>query len=190
MFELPKHVTIDGIDYVIRSDYRVIIDIEKRNGLPDEDFMHYALKTFYYVIPSDINEAVRFLFRFLQCNKAPSQNGGGKGAKSRVFDFEHDADLFQAAFLAQYGVNLCAVPYLHWFEFMAMFRGLRDDCTLCKVMQYRGADLNGMGKEQKAFYGKMKLLHKLPETEAETQRKLLAKMAFDSGDVSYLMGGK
>jgi len=108
MFDLPKCVTIDGIDYDIRSDYRVIIDIEKRNGLPDEEFTYYALKSFYPVIPGNINEAVRFMFGFLQCNKAPSKNKSGNGAKGRVFDFEHDADLFQAAFLAQYGVNLWA----------------------------------------------------------------------------------
>ena len=50
-------------------------------------------------------------------------------------------------------------------------RALRNDNEFVKIMGYRSMDIpDGMSREQKEFYRKMKELHKLPYSRAEQER--------------------
>lgn len=53
-----------------------------------------------------------------------------------ALDYELDSDLIYAAFLEQYGIDLCEVD-LHWHKFLALLGGLNDSTKLRKVMGYR-----------------------------------------------------
>lgn len=53
-----------------------------------------------------------------------------------VLDYAIDADYIYAAFLSQYGIDLLDVKELHWHKFLALFKGLKDDEMICKIMSY------------------------------------------------------
>lgn len=54
-----------------------------------------------------------------------------------VLDYEIDSDLIYAAFLGQYGIDLCEVEELHWHKFLALLGGLNESTKLREVMGYR-----------------------------------------------------
>ena len=58
----------------------------------------------------------------------------------RGFDFAVDGPLIWAAFLQTYGIDL-RTAQLHWWDFMALFRSLPDECRICKIISYRTEDL-------------------------------------------------
>lgn len=92
------------------------------------------------------------------------------GSKARSYDFAVDGQLIYAAFWQAYGIDLNHVE-LHWWEFMALFRGLPDECRICKIMEYRTADTSDMPKETKAQHDKLRRVYALPETAGgETRR--------------------
>ena len=53
-----------------------------------------------------------------------------------ILDYELDANLIYAAFLGQYGIDLCEVN-LHWHKFLALLGGLNESTKLHEVMGYR-----------------------------------------------------
>jgi len=54
-----------------------------------------------------------------------------------------------SAFFATYGINLASIKFLHWWEFLAMFEGLPEDCLMKKVMYWRTCDTSKLSKEEK-----------------------------------------
>ena len=51
-----------------------------------------------------------------------------------VFSFCEDGGYIFAAFLSSYGVDLLSIPYMHWFVFSALLKGLDDSTRLMKIM--------------------------------------------------------
>jgi hypothetical protein len=64
----------------------------------------------------------------------------GKGGK-KLFDFRHDSALIYASFMQTYGIDLIKND-LHWWEFLALFKGLTDDCIMRRVMDIRSKKIN------------------------------------------------
>lgn len=61
---------------------------------------------------------------------------------------------------------------LHWWEFRALFQGLKDDNKIVKIMGYRGIDLSKIkDKEEKARYKKLKKIYALPDMRTEQQKE-------------------
>ena len=40
--------------------------------------------------------------------------------------------------MSQYGIDLIDIEELHWYKFLALFKGLKDDEIISKIMAYRG----------------------------------------------------
>lgn len=173
---LPVSVEIGGVEYEINSNFRHSILftqlVEDRN-LDKEEKLMKALELYYPIIPHDINQAIDKVLWFYRCGKDIKQTKGkGKNQKKKIYSFEDDADLIFAAILSDYGVNLIHKEYLHWWEFKAMFRALKDDNELCKIMSYRAKDLSKIkDKDEKAYYKQMQELYKIEEqlTDEEIQ---------------------
>ncbi len=75
------------------------------------------------------------------------------------------------------------------FILKAMFKGLKEDNEIVKIMGYRAMDVNKIkDKEQKAHYKKMQDLHKIPINKDE-KGKLdeINNILLNGGDVSKVL---
>lgn len=131
---LPNTVCVNGKAFSIYTDFRLWmrfeIEVSKmRKG--DVLDIRYLFKNEY----PDRCDA-RELFAFSRpVNELPRSTGGESNAI--VLDYEIDSDYIYAAFLGQYGIDLCDVDELHWHKFLALLRGLTDNTKLYQIMGYR-----------------------------------------------------
>ncbi len=190
---LPKEVNIEGEDYKINSDFRTSILFEllmQDNSVSEEDKIIQALELYYPILPKDLNQAIEKILWFYRCGKDEVETKNkGTGKSTNVYSFDYDDDYIYSAFLDQYGVDLQDVEYLHWWKFKAMFRGLKEDNEIVKIMGYRAMDVNKIkDKEQKAHYTKMQELYKVPIAKDE-RNKLdeINNILLNGGDVSKVL---
>jgi len=192
---LPKEVTIDNKEYKINSDFRTSILFEllmQDSSIREEDKVLMALQLYYPTIPQNINLAIEKMLWFYRCGKDISKKGNGKGKSvTQIYSFEYDDDYIYAAFMDQYGIDLQDIDYLHWWKFKAMFKGLKEDNEIVKIMGYRSIDISKIkDKEQKAYYKKMKDLYKIPtqiSKDEEEKLKEIEKALLNGGDLSKLL---
>ncbi len=191
---VPNTVNIDGEEYKINSDFRYSILFEllmQDKTLSDKEKTVNALSLYYSVCPKNINEAINQMLLFYRCGKdIELSKGKGKGKSDiQIYSFEHDDDYIYAAFMDQYGIDLQDIEYLHWWKFKAMFKSLREDNEIVKIMGYRSIDLSKIkDKEEKAYYRKMKELHKIPVSQSEKEKlNEIEKTLLNGGDISKLL---
>ena len=193
---LPKEVTIDNKEYKINSDFRTSILFEllmQDSSIREEDKVLMALQLYYPQIPMNINGAIEKMIWFYRCGKDISKSkGNGKGKSvTQIYSFEYDDDYIYAAFMDQYNIDLQDIDYLHWWKFKAMFKGLKEDNEIVKIMGYRSIDVSKIkDKEQKAYYKKMKDLYKIPtqiSKDEEEKLKEIEKALQNGGDLSKLL---
>lgn len=191
---LPIAVEIDNKNYEINSDFRTSILFEllmQDSSIGAEDKIITALELYYPVIPENISEAIEQMLWFYRCGKEiTSSKGNGKGKSvTQIYSFEHDDDYIYAAFMDQYNIDLQDIEYLHWWKFKAMFKSLKEDNEIVKIMGYRSMDLSKIkSKEEKAYYKKMQELYKLPMPKDE-QEKLddINNILLNGGDLSKVL---
>lgn len=191
---LPNKIWIDNKEYPIRWDFRVGILYELL--MLDEDVEGaekplLALHLFYPEIPKDWKMALEGIQWFYRAGEAEKKSHKKRSHRKqeRIYSFEHDASFIYSAFLEQYGMDLTQEKQLHWWKFRALFQGLREDITICKIMGYRSMEINeSMGKEQKEFYRRMKALYRLPSSKGEEEKLSAIEAALLSGgDLSGLL---
>jgi len=190
---LPTTVNIEGEDYKINSDFRTSILFEllmQDNSITEEDKIIQALELYYPILPTDLNKAIEGILWFYRCEKDEVDNKNkGTGKSTNVYSYDYDDDYIYSAFLDQYNIDLQDVEYLHWWKFKAMFKGLKEDNEIVKIMGYRAMDVNKIkDKEQKAHYKKMQDLHKIPINKDE-KGKLdeINNILLNGGDVSKVL---
>lgn len=175
---VPETVTIDDIEYDINTDFRISAMFElmmQDSSLTDHEKLEMALGLYYTEIPHDPIKAIDQALWFYSCGKtddtqATSSVGGGT---SRIYSFEHDSEYIYAAFLDQYGIDLQDVEHLHWWKFRAMFKGLKEDNLISKIMGYRAIKINdNMTDAEKKHYREMKRIYALPDNRTEEEKQL------------------
>jgi len=190
---LPVTVMIDGITYDIRSDFRTSIQFElimQRRDLSDEERITKCLSLYYPEFPSDIMGALNHAIWFYKSGKSEKQVKAGTAKNSKqIYSYEYDDDYIYSAFLDQYGIDLGEVKYLHWWRFKAMFKALKADNEIVKIMSYRSTKIDSkMSKEQKAFYKDMQRIHEIPMQKDEQRKISEIEQALMSGqDVGHLL---
>jgi len=192
----PTTVEVDDTEYKINSDFRTSILFElmmQDNELEDKEKIIQALNLYYPEIPEDVNQAVDMLLWFYRGGKDISSNGkgAGKGKSTQIYSFDYDDDYIYSAFLDQYRVDLQDIEYLHWWKFKAMFKSLKEDNEIIKIMGYRAMDLSKVrDKEQRAYYKKMKDLYKIPaKINKNEQEKLsdIQRALMGDGNVNSIL---
>lgn len=191
---LPVKVEIEGIEYDINSDFRTSMLFELMmadNELDDKQKIIQAIELYYPKIPENINLAMDQLLWFYRCGKdMVASSGNGKGKSNQIYDFNFDDDYIYSAFLDQYSIDLQDVD-LHWWKFKAMFKSLKEDNEIVKIMGYRSIDLNKIkDKEQKIQYKKMKELYKIKGqvSKNETEKlDMIQEALLNGGDLSKLL---
>jgi hypothetical protein len=195
---LPKSVEIAGTEYEINFDFRTSILFEmmiQDEALSDKEKIIKTLELYYPVIPKDIdkniNEAIDKALWFYQGGKdiksQKSQSSTGKSEK--VYSFEYDDEYIYSAFLDQYALDLQDVEELHWWKFKAMFKALKEDNEIVKIMGYRAMTIdNKMSKEQKEYYRKMKKLYEIPKSKNEIEKiNAIEEALMGNGDLRGIL---
>lgn len=195
---LPKSVEIGGAEYEINFDFRTSILFEmmvQDYQLSDKEKILKTLELYYPIIPKDIdkniNEAIDKALWFYRGGKdiknQSSQIGSTKSEK--IYSFEYDDEYIYSAFLDQYNMDLQDVEDLHWWKFKAMFKALKEDNEIVKIMGYRAMTIdNKMSKEQKEYYRKMKKLYEIPKSKNEKEKiNALEEALMGDGDLNGLL---
>ena len=89
----------------------------------------------------------------------------------------------------QYRIDLQDIEDLHWWKFKAMFKSLKEDNEIVKIMGYRSVDLSKIkDKEEKAYYRNMKELHKIPVSQSEREKiDKINEILLNGGDISEIL---
>lgn len=175
---LPFEVEIEGKMYSINTDFRVAMMFEslmQDENILDSEKGYMALDLFYEVIPPNIPLAVEKIQWFYKCGKdnIKSEGFSNSNKTKNIYSFEHDDDYIYSAFLTQYGIDLQDVEGLHWWKFKAMFKGLKEDNKISKIMSYRSIVIdNDMSEEDKKYYREMKKVYALPDLRSEEEKEL------------------
>lgn len=183
----PVSVDVGGIAYPINASFRASIAFEMLmldHGIPEDAKSTTALYLYYPRIPEDLDGAIRSILWFYRGGDQESQDKGkrGGGRQDAIYSFEHDDKLIYAAFLEQYGIDLCEAD-LHWWKFRALFQGLDDSTEIKKIMGYRSVEITkDMTKSQKEFYSKMKKLYRIPLAKNEQEKLNQIEAALMKGE--------
>ena len=187
----PLSVEIGGQYYEIDADFRNCIRFEQLMFDPQvpEDLRGVlALNLFYPEIPPDLPEAINKILWVYSATQEDNRKAPNSGRQKRIYSLEHDADYIFAAFMADYGIDLNEIEFLHWWKFRALFSGLKPDNLICKIMEYRAADLSKLKGEQKKFYQQMQKQYALPIPQAEQEKcDAIAELLMQGGDVSAII---
>lgn len=204
--KLPLTLEIEGVEYEINSDFRTSIKFEllmEDSVLEFDEKIIQALKLYYPRVPKIVNDIVMIdkyipigpaidkILWFYRCGKdirAVEGKGTGKSV-SQIYSFEYDDDYIFSAFLDQYRINLQSIEYLHWWEFKAMFKALKEDNEIVKIMGYRSMNTNQIkDKEQREYYNKMKKIYEIPKPKDEIEKNNAIKEALlNGGDLTGIL---
>lgn len=151
-------------DKPFHTDFREWIRFELLmcdKDLREEIKIPVALQMIFCEFPQDINEATEFMLWFYRGSKDVKESKNGKGKDKEVYSFVHDDEYIYAAFMQCYGIDLLTIPYMHWWQFRALFRALHD-CKFTDIMGYRATETKDMSDSMKRFYSDMQKAYKLP----------------------------
>ena len=139
---LPEE--IDGAP--IFPDFRNMIRFElllQDEKVPEAAKLSIGPQLLFEDPPQDIFQGVQQLLWFYGGGCETEKKEKKTAAPPpRAYDFEQDAALIHAAFLSTYGIDLAAVEYLHWWEFLSLLTALPDSTPMGMVMYYRTVDLD------------------------------------------------
>ena len=178
-WDLPESAKIGGVSYKINADYRDVLEVIDR--LNREDEMEYtrlyvALSLFYVDFPDvpekDHGDALAWMFRFI---------GGGEDPDNRpatkTIDWEQDRGMIVADINRVAGCEIRALPFCHWWTFLAWFNGIGEGqlSTVVSIREKRrkGKKLTDWERE---FYqdnrAKVDFRKKYSADELEEQERL------------------
>lgn len=191
-WELPTSLNVGGIDYKIRTDYRVILDILAAVNDPDifEDGMSEEEKKMEQVLTmlqilyidfddmprKDWKEAAEKANDFIDCG----MKDDGR-PKPRLMDWDQDAPLIIPAVNKVSKQDIRSVKYMHWWTFFGYYMEV-GECMLSTVINIRSKKKKGkkLEKWEKEFYQQNKKIvdikakgNERSEEEKEALRKLL-----------------
>lgn len=160
--ELPDSVTYKGEKYPVQTDFRHWIAFFDAAGKRDIAGMLRV----YRVLPPSIEAAVRLSLGF--GNGAALPYGGG--GRKIVLDYETDGALIYAAFMGEYGIDLCEAE-LHWYKFCALLSGLGEERRLSKVMGIRGMEVGKISdKKRRKEIRELQRIYAIPDRRSAAER--------------------
>lgn len=143
--EYPKVIVVDGQEIPIITDFREyirLLDMLRDTELDPAE--KYQIVCMYFLKqPEDFESAFGRLTEFVTMDMLREDAGGSvenERARKELYSFRIDYPFIFSAFLRDYDINLRTVPYLHWWEFRALFDGLSDDTEIKQRMKYRSID--------------------------------------------------
>lgn len=172
---IPRSVFIDDIEYKINTDFRHSIMFEllmQDSRYRENEKLALAINLYYPIKPMNLEKAVEKLLWFYRCGEERTSNVSTEKVED-IYSFEHDDEYIYSAFLSQYGIDLQDIEHLHWWKFRALFKGLKEDNLINKIMGYRAIKIdNKMSDNEKNFYRKMKEIYRLPDNRTIEEKEI------------------
>ena len=173
----PQSVSIDNKEYKINTDFRISMMFE--NLMQDRNYKEnekiaLAIHLYYPIAPENIEGAVEKLLWFYRCGKELNEDEESQSTEKveDVYSFEHDDEYIYSAFLDQYNIDL-QDDNLHWWKFRALFKGLKEDNLINKIMGYRATKItDDMTDKEKAYHRKMKEIYKIPDNRTTEEKEI------------------
>ena len=181
-----EDIVLERIGVKFRTNFRIAILFEllmQDSSIKKEDKLFQAIILFYpnlkEVEEIGVEKAIDNILWFYRCGKEevkPKENEDNDdietGKIKQIYSYEFDDKYIYDAFLDQYNINLQQIKHLHWWEFKAMFDGLKDDNEIVKIMGYRAINLSKIkDKEERKRYQKLKEQYALPDMRSDEEKE-------------------
>lgn len=179
LWGLPGSAWIGGLEYGIHGDFRDILRIFRYLNDPElseQVRWAIALALFYEgEVPQEHQaEAVAFFVDFINCGQEARTPG------PRLLDWEQDAAVIVADVNKVAGTEIRALPFLHWWTFMAYF-GAIGEGQLSALVSVRDKLARGkkLEKWEQEFYRRNRdrvVLKKRYSAEEIAQKERLERL--------------
>lgn len=177
---LPTTISVAGREFFADTDFRTIIELEELIMDPETTSRQMVNDGLALVFtkgrPRKTEEAWNALMTFYNCGKelnpAKVDRRASPGLiQDRIYDYEYDGPYIFAAFMSQYGIDLNAIKYLHWWKFQALFRGLDDKNKIVQIMGYRAADPSKIKDEnERQRIANLQYIYRLPDQQTREEK--------------------
>lgn len=187
LWSLPTRACIEGEWYNIHADYRDILHLlawlqgDRATQLNEGERWYIALALFYEEFDAmpraAYSAAMRYLADFLACGQEEPHSPGPP-----LLDWQQDAPLIVAGVNRVAGQEVRALPFLHWWSFVAWFSGIGEG-TLATVVGVRDKLRRGkkLEKWEQEFYRSNRnivdLRPRLTQADRIEKQRLLAMLA-------------
>lgn len=177
MTKYPEYAKIGDKLYKIDTDFKTAIKCQSiaQSNINDGE---RALAIIYLLFgdegldnPQDYKELLQKGIYFLSCGKEVEKNNSQPD-----MDFEQDEAYIKASFYTDYGIPDIYNTNMHWWEFIDLMNGLKEDCVLNRVREIRTFDTSNI-KDTKTLEQIRKqkesvaLKRKEPEIEMTEEQK-------------------
>lgn len=125
-WSLPKAVTVEGRTYPIHADYRDILEIITYLQSGDPLTGRYVALSLFYegfedMPRSHYGQAMEELARFIALGEEPETD-----PRPKTIDWEQDRTVIAAEINRVAGMEVRALPFLHWWTFMGYFGAIGE----------------------------------------------------------------
>ena len=185
IYSLPTSLRLGGVDFAIRTDFRVIIGIMQqmqRDDFDDTEKWEICLRCLfidYDTIPqAEYMNAIQAAKEFLAAGTGGNENDHGR--KPPVVDWEQDGPIIIPAVNAVAGKEVRAEKYVHWWTFLGWFTEIEHGTfsTVCAIRTKRnkGEKLEKWEQDFCKEHPELVYLRK-KQTDEEKQRSEAEKQA-------------
>ena len=170
----PKSLEIDGVDYSIRSDFRVallIFEAYQDNELDDLEKSSVCLECLYEDVPPNIEKAFEKAIWFLDGGDTPKS----KQQSKKLMDWKQDESIIFPAINKTAGYETRNAEFVHWWTFLGFFNEIDNEGLYSQVMSIRFKKSKGkkLEKWEQEFYRNNKELVDIKQTySAEEQAEI------------------
>ncbi len=190
-YGLPKVVEINGVDYEIRYDYRVILEIFEMLSDPEldnEDKAAALLQMFYvdsmeHLSWEECEEAIKKCIAWINIDTGWGGEEEIKQKKSlQLVYWQKDYPLIVSPVNHVLGYDIRSVPYdleantggVHWWSFVAAYFEI-GDCLFAQIVSLRKKLAEGkkLDKSDREFYKKNYNLINVKAQHTEAEKALL-----------------
>lgn len=146
----PDSVVVGGVSYPVTTDFRdwiAFFDMMADDSYSSKDKLMACMGWFTKEVPENPLNAWEALLQFASCEDSPGNSDETEKVESEqssktCFSWIYDSAYILGAYRQCYGIDLRSMPFLHWYEFMALFEALPEDVPLKKRIGYRSVNLS------------------------------------------------
>ena len=188
MFDLPSTVTVSGIEYPVRTDFRTILEtfvMLDDPDLSDADKSEALFRMFYIERPSDPEAALQTFTDFVDPRREASPSGRSSQKKERkkqspLIDWQQDFDLMVAPINHILGFECRSVDFLHWHTFLAAYLEIPPESVFARVLRIREKLRTGkkLEKYERTWYNKNRDLVNLRPKFSKAEEAILSEWAY------------
>lgn len=142
----PEYAKVGEKVYKINTDFKVALRCEEVALDKSIDDTERALAIIYLLYgeaglnsPEDYEVLIEKAGVYLGCGKKTIDS-----KEKPDMDFEQDKSYIKASFFTDYNIPDIYKTDMHWWDFIDLMNGLKEDCVLNRVREIRNYDTSGI----------------------------------------------